>query len=523
MATATELPVDTSATAEEMAEEIFGDGITIVGASYSGDPLSSGIYSDGDTVSPDATPADSGVILSTGHAEDFTNDSGTTNTNTSGSTTTNTDGIDSDTDFNDLAGANTRDASFLEIDFVPAGDLITIDFVMSSEEYPEFVGSQYNDVVGVWVNGVEATVTIGDGSASIGNINEGATENIYHDNTTDAYNTEMDGFTVTLTFVAPVNAGEVNTIKIGVADVGDSSYDTNLLIAGGSVQSTIVAQDDAIQLGNNDTGTLNVLGNDFSSGGVLTVTHINGQSVEAGDTIVLATGQEITLNDDGTFEIAGDGDAETVYFNYTIEDEIGNADSGLVEVTQVPCFGAGTLIETPRGPVAVEQLAAGDRVCVQDGPPACLIWIGARRVAAQGRDRPVRLRRGFLGADRDLVLSQQHRVLVRNIWAEMLFGAGEVLIKARDLVNGDTAILDPAGGEVTYFHLLFEHHQIVTANGVDTESYLPGPSTMPAFDAGTQAEILRLFPGLGHRAEGYGPAARPILKSHEARSLLVEI
>ena len=93
------------------------------------------------------------------------------------------------------------------------GDLITIDFVLASEEYPEFVGTQFNDVVGVWVNGVEAQVTIGDGSASIGNINGGTTENIHLDNTGDQYNTEMDGFTVTLTFVAPVNSGAVNRTR----------------------------------------------------------------------------------------------------------------------------------------------------------------------------------------------------------------------------------------------------------------------------------------------------------------------
>ena len=35
----------------------------------------------------------------------------------------------------------------------------------------------------------------------------------------------MDGFTVTLTFVAPVTPGAINTLKVGVADVGDSGYD----------------------------------------------------------------------------------------------------------------------------------------------------------------------------------------------------------------------------------------------------------------------------------------------------------
>lgn len=73
MVRATQLPVNTNASATQMAETIFGDGVTVVGASYTGDRDSSGIYSNGDSVSPDVTPGDTGVILSTGDAGDFTN------------------------------------------------------------------------------------------------------------------------------------------------------------------------------------------------------------------------------------------------------------------------------------------------------------------------------------------------------------------------------------------------------------------------------------------------------------------
>ncbi len=68
MVNATELPIDINASAIAMANEIFGDGVTVVSASYTGDNRSSGIYSQGDTISPGATPSDTGVILSTGRA-----------------------------------------------------------------------------------------------------------------------------------------------------------------------------------------------------------------------------------------------------------------------------------------------------------------------------------------------------------------------------------------------------------------------------------------------------------------------
>ncbi len=77
-----DLPINESASAVQMANEIFGNGATVVGASYSGWSQSSGIYSNGDSVSPGATPSDTGVILSTGRASDFTNPNGQTNQDT---------------------------------------------------------------------------------------------------------------------------------------------------------------------------------------------------------------------------------------------------------------------------------------------------------------------------------------------------------------------------------------------------------------------------------------------------------
>ena len=71
MVKAKSLPVDTGASATEMADAIFGDGVNVVAASYSGDNGSSGIYSDGDKISGDVTPGDTGVILSTGRASQF--------------------------------------------------------------------------------------------------------------------------------------------------------------------------------------------------------------------------------------------------------------------------------------------------------------------------------------------------------------------------------------------------------------------------------------------------------------------
>ncbi len=101
---------------------------------------------------------------------------------------------------------------------------------------------------------------------SIDNINDETNADRYVDNAVSAetYNTEMDGFTVTLTLKAPVNPDQVNTIKIGIADGGDGSKGSNLLIAGHSVQTSQVAQDDEVEIGEDGTAEIDARASDRS-------------------------------------------------------------------------------------------------------------------------------------------------------------------------------------------------------------------------------------------------------------------
>ncbi|MDJ0825196.1 MAG: choice-of-anchor L domain-containing protein [Rhodobacter sp.] len=519
MVDATRLPVDTGATALEMAQEIFGDGVSVVGASYTGDSRSSGIYTEGDTISPFVTPGDSGVILSTGRAIRFTNTSG--EANQSSSRTTNTSGPNNDPDFNALAGANTYDAAWLDVDFVPTGDTLTMQFVFSSDEYPEYTGSIYNDAVGVWVNGVPATLTVGDGSTSVGNLNEVNNINLYNDNTADQYNTEMDGFTVTLTLTMTVIPNVLNSIRIGIADVADSSYDSNLLIAGDSLQTALVANDDSVRIDAGQSKTITPLANDsYSGGGTLTITHINGQTVSAGSTITLPNGQQVTLNANGSFTITTDADEEVAAFTYTVDDGAGLTDTGFVTVSTIPCFVAGTRIRTTKGEVPVDSLAPGDMVETKDNGPQPLRWIGRRRVAAEGDLAPIRIAAHTFGVHRTLTVSPQHRILIRDSLSELLFGEPEVLVAAKHLLN-DRTVTRQRGGSVDYVHLLFDEHQVVFSEGLPSESFLPGAQTTEVFEQEIVDEICAIFPELDpDTGDGYSPAARRTLKAHEAQVLV---
>lgn len=529
MVTPAKLPIDTNASAIAMAETIFGDGVTVVNASYTGAALSSGIYTNGDTITPGVTPSDTGVILSTGNATSFTNDAPPSfawwlqdNSNQRTNTSTNTSGPDNDPLFNAAAGANTFDAAFLDVDFIPTGDLMTMKFVFASEEFPEFQTGVYQDFVGVWVNGQQVELSIGDGDADPNNLNSISNANLYNDNTNDQFNTEMDGFTVTMTMTFPVNSGQLNSIRIGIADVVDSSYDSNLLIASDSVQTSLVAVDDTTNLFPTGSKTLDLLANDVTSGGgTLTITHINGQAVSAGDVVTLTTGQQVTLNADGTVTLTGDGDVEQFNFTYTASNGTGQSDVGFVNVDSVPCFTAGTRILTPSGNVPVECIRPGDLVTTKDDGPQPLRWIGRRRVAAEGNFAPIRIDADTLGAHDALTVSPLHRVLIRDSLAELLFGEGEVLVAARDLVNGHS-IRRLEGGFVDYLHLMFDRHQVIYSEGLETESFLPGPQIANVFEAELLNEICSIFPEIDPMTgAGYSPAARRVLRAFEAQLLVL--
>lgn len=514
MADAAELPIQTGVSAMDLAQAIFGTGIQVVSASYQGDPLSAGIYSDADAVMPGVAPSDSGVILSTGHVTDFTNSTGEANQSTMRST--DTAGVDGDPDVNAIAGYRTFDAAILNADFIPAGSVLTMQITFSSEEYLEYVKTGFNDAVGVWVNGQKAVLAVGDGDISIDNINPTTNSALYVDNANDQYNTEMDGFTVTLTLKAPVNPGQVNAIKIVIADGGDSAYDSNLMIAGDSVQTAVIAGDDSFDVAQGQTVVVDLLGNDTdATGGTLTITRINGQPVVAGSVVTLANGLEITVNADGTITVVSDGDERPgkANFSYEVTNGQGLTDVGFVKGT-VACFVAGAMIDTLQGPVAVERVAPGAMVLTRDHGFQPVRWSGRTTVVSAGALAAVVIPAGVLGNDAELRVSPQHRLLLTGWRTELHCGEHEVLVKAIHLVRCGLLRQDRSARPVTYCHLMFDRHEIIRANGVWSESCYPDPRGLRHLDPEGLDEIARLFPALAANRR------RPHLARAEARGRL---
>ncbi|WP_332844074.1 Hint domain-containing protein [Phaeobacter inhibens] len=106
---------------------------------------------------------------------------------------------------------------------------------------------------------------------------------------------------------------------------------------------------------------------------------------------------------------------------------------------------------------------------------------------------------------------------ITSAHAELMFGSSEVLIAAKHLVN-DCSIRAKSGGEVEYYHLLFDRHQVIYAEGVPSESFYPGDQSLDSFSEETREEILELFPELRHNMSAIS-VARPSLKSYEGQLL----
>ena len=218
----------------DVVEALLGAGVTYSNVTYQGilsnDPL---VASIGGFSGSDCVPLgfNEGIMLSSGFVGNAVGP------NVSGSTTGFL-GTGGDADLQTLIpGFSVNDATWIEFDFIPEDNNIFIEYVFGSDEYNEWVFSSFNDVFGFFVNGVNiALVPETSDPVTIDNVNN-VNNSVYYKNNEffpGPYDIEADGLTVALTATAAVNAGVTNTIKIGVADAGDTAYDSWVFIKAGS-------------------------------------------------------------------------------------------------------------------------------------------------------------------------------------------------------------------------------------------------------------------------------------------------
>jgi hypothetical protein len=217
-------------TPEDLANALVGAGISISNVSYTGADVAGGQFSGGGGI----IGFDGGIILSSGDLVNVVGPNTVDNV-------TRQNGQPGDADLSTLSGFTTFDAAVLEFDFVPATNSVSFRYVFASDEYNEFVNTQFNDVFAFFVNGVNCAV-VGGEPVSINVINNGNPFNtdprshpeLYRNNDLSdgggSIDTEMDGLTTILTCTMDVAANNPNHLKLAIADASDQSFDSAVFI-----------------------------------------------------------------------------------------------------------------------------------------------------------------------------------------------------------------------------------------------------------------------------------------------------
>ena len=313
--------------------------------------------------------------------------------------------------------------------------------------------------------------------------------------------------------------------SITIADDTDLS---EVKITAENADSVQLTAGDSVTLGEykgskNGADTLDI-GDDFTTtaklktaGGEDSITigdRADIEEVDAGkgdDTITIGadfTGKKVKGGDgDDTVNLGANADLDEVdggKGDDVLNTKSPDAKDKNFEAVNVVCFARGTMIETPTGARAIEDLAIGDFVVTMDNGPRQIGWIGARTLTTadlrkKPKLRPIRFRKDSLGngvPTADLVVSPQHRILFRSAIANRMFGSSEVLVAARLMIDLPGVDILEADDGVKYFHFMFDSHDVIFANGAPTESMFTGEQAMLGLDADAREEIEALFPEL---------------------------
>ncbi len=214
-----------------LANNIAGSGITISNVNYIGAVGASGLFTDGLS---SGLGFDTGVLLTTGSAAGAVGPNNVSNYSVN-------NGMAGDSDLDSLSGVTTNDATSLSFDFEfdgGSGGDIFFNFIFASEEYNEYVGSTYNDVFGLFVNGTNIALLPDTTPVTINNVNNTSNAAYFNDNAAGTHNIQYDGFTKSLSVSMKGLSAGLHTMKFAIADGTDFAWDSGIFIQAGSFSDT---------------------------------------------------------------------------------------------------------------------------------------------------------------------------------------------------------------------------------------------------------------------------------------------
>lgn len=181
----------------------------------------------------------------------------------------------------------------------------------------------------------------------------------------------------------------------------------------------------------------------------------------------------------------------------------------------MPTLTAHVPVATPYGWRKASTIKRGDLVHSLRGDILPVLHVVQRVVPARGSFRPVRMRAPYFGLRQDILIAPDQRLVIGGSDVEYMFGREHVLVPARHLVNGISAMHSTGNVTATYFHVILPGHEVILAGGTPLESLFIGRiRRKPEMQrASLLANIDRsTLPEHAH-------AAYPVLKPFEAITL----
>lgn len=173
-------------------------------------------------------------------------------------------------------------------------------------------------------------------------------------------------------------------------------------------------------------------------------------------------------------------------------------------------FAQGTLLQSDRGFIAVEDLQPGDRLMTSGGHQDIVTWIGATTFAPSDQGERMRLTRimadsfGLNRPDNFISLGSGARLLQTPPDLRGTGDASPMMTPARSFVDGVNVIEVAPPTPVRLFHVALRRHAAIIAGGLEVESYHPGPNPLNMLSHTLRIVFMSCFPQI-NQLQDFGP------------------
>lgn len=265
-------------TPENLIKNYFlGEGIEVLSVKYEGAPEAVGYFNNAQGL----IGIERGIVLTNGRAQ--TTGSGSAiryGVDAASNNIANNDNLNNpkDVDINKIIAnsvapnVKSTNLSKYTITFIPSADTLRFRYVFASEEYPEYICQNYNDIFGFFISGPGITGPFENNGqnialipntnlpVSINNINLGNASftncppkfpQFYNNNNNTGFEPVYDAYLDVFIAQAVVQPCQVYTIKLVIADLEDANYDSSVFLEAKSFGTGTIKVDRITQASDN--------------------------------------------------------------------------------------------------------------------------------------------------------------------------------------------------------------------------------------------------------------------------------